>query len=105
MAINMKKIYIPSFGEEVANSISHGVFSVLALLALPVAAVIGYNRGGIEQMIGLSIFMISIFLMLLTSTLCQGYGCICTSYCNINKYVVEYLKYLSMFCFHSHSMI
>lgn len=65
----MKKIYLPTIGEEVANSISHGVFACFALFALPIASVIGYNRGGWEQMIGLSVFMISIFLMLITSTL------------------------------------
>ena len=34
----MKKIYIPTFGEEVGNTISHGVMSILMLLAMPFAA-------------------------------------------------------------------
>lgn len=34
----MAKIYIPTFGEEVGNTISHGVISILMLLALPFAA-------------------------------------------------------------------
>ena len=35
----MAKIYIQSFGEEVGNAVSHGVMSILTLVALPFAAV------------------------------------------------------------------
>ena len=69
----MKKlIYIPTFGEEIANTISHGVMVILTLLALPFAAVWGYTHAvgnNIESAIGISIFVISIFLMFLCSTL------------------------------------
>ena len=37
-----KGIYIPTLGEEVANSVSHGVMSMLTLLSLPFAAVWAY---------------------------------------------------------------
>ncbi|MBQ5844075.1 MAG: hemolysin III family protein [Alistipes sp.] len=71
----MKKIkipYIPTFGEEIANTISHGVMAILTLLSLPFAAVWGYTHAvgnHIESAVGVSIFVISIFLMFLTSTL------------------------------------
>ena len=48
------RIYFPTLGEEVANTISHGVMSLLALFALPFAAVWA---------------VISLFLMFLASTL------------------------------------
>lgn len=68
----LKKLYIPTFGEEVANAISHGVMSFLTLLALPFAAVWSYcntTTNPIETSVGVSVFVISIFLMFLTSTL------------------------------------
>lgn len=67
----MAKIYIPTFGEEVANTISHGVMSILMLLALPFAAVWSYTQGGgdVLRVVGVSIFCISIFMMFLISTL------------------------------------
>lgn len=63
------KNYIQSFGEEVANSVSHGVMAAAMLAALPYAAVRSYLHGGLQISIGTSIFVISIFLMLLASTL------------------------------------
>jgi hemolysin III len=69
----MKKlIYIPSFGEEIANTISHGVMSILTLLSLPFAAVWSYTHAvgnNIESAVGVSVFVISLFLMFLCSTL------------------------------------
>lgn len=67
-----KLIYIPTFGEEVANTISHGIFAVLTLFALPFSAVWAYVHGTeapIMASVGVSVFSISIFLMLLCSTL------------------------------------
>ncbi len=71
----MKKIknliYIPSFGEEVANTVTHGVMTLLTLLALPFAAVWSYlhSDGEVVTSVAVSIFVISIFLMFLCSTL------------------------------------
>lgn len=69
----MKKlIYIPTFGEEIANTVSHGVMAILTLLLLPFAAVWSYTHAvgnNIESAVGVSIFVISIFLMFLCSTL------------------------------------
>ena len=67
----MAKIYIPTFGEEVGNSVSHGVMCILMLLAMPFAAVWTYGRSGgdVLMTVGVSIFCVSIFLMFLISTL------------------------------------
>jgi hemolysin III len=60
----MAKIYIPTFGEEVGNTISHGVMSILMLFALPFAAVWSYQLSGdVLSCFGVCIFCISIFLM------------------------------------------
>ena len=66
-----KEIYVPTVGEEVANAVSHGVMSLLSLLALPFAAVWAYahDPGGVLASVSVSVFVISIFLMFLASTL------------------------------------
>lgn len=63
------KLYIPTFGEEIANAISHGVMAIAALLMLPYAAVLSYLQDGVLSAVAVSIYVISIFLMLLISTL------------------------------------
>lgn len=66
-----KGIYIPTLGEEVANAVSHGVMSMAALISLPFAAVWAYvhDPEGILASVSVSVFVISIFLMFLASTL------------------------------------
>ena len=67
-----KKLYLPTFGEEVANSVSHGAMTVLALLALPFSAVWAYLHNPaapIMASVGVSVFVVSLFLMFLCSTL------------------------------------
>lgn len=66
-----KEIYVPTVGEEVANAVSHGVMSLLALLALPFAAVWAYvhDSDGVLASASVAVFVISIFLMFLASTL------------------------------------
>lgn len=67
-----KLVYIPTFGEEVANSVSHGVMTVLMLLALPFSAVWAFlhnPENPVLASVGVSIFVISILLMFLCSTL------------------------------------
>jgi hemolysin III len=56
-------------GEEIANAVSHGSMAGLSLLLLPAAAVSSYLRGGIVEAVSVSIFLISLFLMFLSSTL------------------------------------
>lgn len=62
-----------SLGEEIANSITHGVMAIFMLGILPYAAVRAYNQApaGKEALdsFGVSIFVISVFLMFLTSTI------------------------------------
>lgn len=64
-------VYIPTFGEEVANAVSHGVMALLALLLLPFSAVWAYTHdaSGVLAAASVSVFVISIFLMFLISTL------------------------------------
>ena len=67
-----KLLYIPTFGEEVANTVSHGVMAVLALLALPFSAVWTFVHGVENPALasaGVSVFVICIFMMFLCSTL------------------------------------
>ncbi len=66
-----KSPYLPTLGEEIANSVSHGVMALLALLALPFAAVWAYvhDPDGVVAAVSVSIFVVSIFLMFLASTL------------------------------------
>lgn len=65
------RIYFPTLGEEVANTISHGVMSLLALCALPFTAVWAYlhDPQPVLACVSVSIFVISLFLMFLASTL------------------------------------
>ena len=37
-----KEAYVPTVGEEIGNAVSHGVMSLLSLVALPFAAVWAY---------------------------------------------------------------
>lgn len=62
---------MPTVGEEIANSVSHGVMSLMALAALPFAAVWAYvhDDNGVLASASVSVFVISIFLMFLASTL------------------------------------
>lgn len=58
-----------TFGEEVANAITHGVASLAVLASIPAVSVIAYSKGTTADVVGVSIFSISIYLMFLVSTL------------------------------------
>ena len=64
-----KKNYVMTFGEEVGNSVSHGVMSLLAICALPFAAVRGYLAESTTGAVCASVFVISLLFMFLGSTL------------------------------------
>ena len=68
---NKRDVYIPTVGEEIANTVTHGVMSLVALVALPFAAVWAYvhDPNPVTASVSVSIFVISIFLMFLASTL------------------------------------
>jgi hemolysin III len=59
-----------TFGEEVGNTITHGVMALIVLLMIPFATIRAYQTGGtnaIVDVIGVSVFMICVFLMFATS--------------------------------------
>ncbi len=66
-----KKTYVATPGEERANAVSHGVLAALALAALPFSAVwtCRHASGGAWAAVPVSVFVASVFLMLLVSTL------------------------------------
>jgi hemolysin III len=65
----MPKQWEMSFGEEVANSVTHGVMALIILLALPATAVSAHTIGGALPAFAKSVFMISMFLMFASSAL------------------------------------
>lgn len=71
MQTKTKPVYVPTVGEEIANSITHGVMSLATLLALPFSAVWAYVHAGgsVAAAVSVSVFVVSIFLMFLASTL------------------------------------
>lgn len=58
-----------TFGEEVGNAVSHGVAAIIFIFLLPFTAVYMYEADGVAHAVGGSIFVISMLLMFLTSTL------------------------------------
>lgn len=61
-----------SFGEEIANSVTHAVGAVIMLILLPISSTYSYEAHGFLSSIGVSIFVISLFLMLKTK-LCNTF--------------------------------
>ena len=57
-----------SFGEEIANSVTHAVGALLMLILLPISAVYSFEQHSLLSAFGTSIFVISLFLMFLSST-------------------------------------
>lgn len=66
---SFKDIIPLSFGEEVGNASSHGFAALLTLFILPYAAVHSYIQSGTLSSISVSIFVISIFMMFISSTI------------------------------------
>lgn len=58
-----------SFGEELGNTLSHGVMMVAMLVLLPITAIYNYVNFGWASATTVSIFIIAIFLMFMASTL------------------------------------
>jgi hemolysin III len=58
-----------SLGEEIANSVSHGVGALAALAVAPFLIAGAAHRGGASAVVGASIFAATIVLLYLTSTL------------------------------------
>jgi len=58
-----------TIGEEVANSISHGLALLVSIIALPVLIIDAVRDGGGTSIVGASIFGTTMLMMYLTSTL------------------------------------
>ncbi len=52
-----------SFSEEVANSVTHAIGAFAMLILLPISASYAYQTYDLKAAIGISIFVISLFLM------------------------------------------
>jgi hemolysin III len=66
---NMEQARIQSRGEEIANSVSHGVGLLAALAAIPVLVLSAVRHGGVARIAGASVFAAAMVLLYLTSTL------------------------------------
>lgn len=58
-----------SFGEEVANAISHGIGFLLTVASLPILVVIAAQRGAAIDVVAVSIFSVTMILLYLVSAL------------------------------------
>jgi hemolysin III len=58
-----------SLGEEIANSISHGIALLAVVFATPFLIIAAVDRGDIADIVGTSIFATTLLLLYLTSTL------------------------------------
>jgi len=58
-----------SIGEEIANSVSHGVGLLAAVAAAPVLVLSAGRHGGAARIVGASVFATTMVLLYLTSTL------------------------------------
>lgn len=81
-----------TFGEEVGNVISHGIMALSCLGLLPFVAVYSYLKGGTIRAIGVSIFVICIFLMFLISTIYHS-----MDYSTEQKYVFRKLDHICIY--------
>ncbi len=67
------KFKYPSLGEEIANSITHGIGAALSIAALVLLVVFAALRGDAWRVVGFSIFGSSLFILYLTSTLYHSF--------------------------------
>lgn len=58
-----------SLGEEIANSVSHGVAFLVALIASPILVLSSVQHDNSAAIVGASTFAFTVVLMYLTSTL------------------------------------
>jgi len=59
----------PTVGEEIANSISHGIGLVLAVIATPILVIAAVRYGTVWNMVGVGVFAASMVMLYLSSTL------------------------------------
>lgn len=58
-----------TFGEEVANAVTHGVASLLVLCSFPASIITAHDKGTIVDVVAVTIYTICIFMMFLMSTI------------------------------------
>lgn len=92
MGKSMRDMFKLSFGEEVANTISHGVMAALYLLLLPAISVYSYLKGGVLRCTGISIYMICLFLMFLISCIYHS-----MAFNSDQKYVFRKLDHICIY--------
>lgn len=61
-------------GEEIANSITHGVGAALSIAALTLLIITSFQHGDAADITGAMIFGISMFFLYLMSTLCHAFA-------------------------------
>ena len=88
----MKDMYKLGLGEEVVNCLTHGIMAFLIICLLVPIGIYSYLIGGILQTIGITIFLICLFLMFLVSTLyhCMPFG-------TTHKYVFRKLDHICIY--------
>ena len=64
-----------STGEELANSISHGIGLIAALIGTPVLLLTAFHHGSISFLIGTIVFTVTMLLLYLGSTLYHAWPC------------------------------
>ncbi len=62
-----------SLGEEIANSVSHGIGLLLALLAFPVLVIATLRRGDVAGVVGATVFATTMVLLYSTSMLFHAF--------------------------------
>jgi len=88
----MRDMFHLTFGEEVGNAVSHGVMALLCLFSLPFVSVYSYLKGGWMRCVGVSIFIICLFLMFLISTIYHS-----MDYSTEQKYVFRKLDHICIY--------
>ncbi len=69
MSRGTAKERVQTLGEEIANSVSHGIGFVAAVVATPYLVAAALNRGTTATVVGVSVFAATMMLMYMTSTL------------------------------------
>lgn len=69
----MKKAKL-TLGEEIANSVTHGIGAGLSVAALVLLIVAGFRRGNAADITGVMIFGISMIFLYLMSTFCHAFA-------------------------------
>lgn len=83
------KLSLPlSFGEEVGNAVTHAVAAAAMLILLPISAIYRYQQAGALAAFASSVFVISLFLMFLSSTIYHS-----MSYGSTHKYILRIIDH------------